>query len=264
MSKATHILAALFAAAFAMPAAAQEGQGRIVTVGAGAQIAPKFWGSDDHSIFPLVRFGLRREGRPMPVGAPDDSAGFGFLGQDSAFNFGPAVQLVAEREEDDVGAPVGDVGLTVEVGGFAQVFIGENFRLRGELRQGIGGHDGLVGDIAADFVLRDGDDTIFTIGPRARWADNDFHDAYFGVPAAIPAAGLVAYDPGSGFYAVGARAGLTQRLGRNWGLFGYAGYDRLIGDAADSPIVRGFGSRDQFSGGIGLFFDINVGGLFGG
>jgi outer membrane protein len=124
----------------------------------------------------------------------------------------------------------------------------------------VNGHDGLVGDLSADFILRDDDNTIFSIGPRARWADNDFHDAYFGVPVAIPASGLAAYNPGSGFYAVGARAGLTQRLGRNWGLFGYAGYDRLIGDAADSPIVRQLGSRDQFSGGGGLFIEFNVGG----
>ena len=108
--------------------------------------------------------------------------------------------------------------------------------------------------------LRDEDTYIFSIGPRARWGDNDFHDAYFGVPVAIPASGLAAYDPHSGFYAIGAMAGLTYKLGRNWGLRGYAGYDRLIGDAADSPIVRAFGSRDQFSGGAGLFFEFNIGG----
>ncbi len=70
------------------------------------------------------------------------------------------------------------------------------------------------------------------------------------MPVAVAGAtGLAAFDPNSGFYAIGAVAGLTHKLGRNWGLQGYAGYDRLIGDAADSPIVRAFGSRDQFSGG---------------
>jgi MipA family protein len=261
MSTVARVLAAaLFATAIAAPAAAQDGRGWTVTAGAGAQVAPKFYGSDDYSIFPLPNFGLRREGRPMPFEAPDDSFGIGLLGQDSAFNFGPVGRLVSKREEDDVGAPVGDVDLTVELGGFVQAFIGENFRVRGELRQGINGHDGLVGSIAADLILRDGDNTIFSIGPRAQWADNNFHDAYFGVPVAIPASGLAAYNPGGGFYAVGARAGLTQRLGRNWGLFGYAGYDRLIGDAADSPIVRQLGSRDQLSGGLGLFIEFNVGG----
>jgi outer membrane protein len=262
MSKKTARIfaAALLATAIATPAAAQEGRGRIVTVGIGAQIAPKFYGSDDYSIFPLPNFGLRREGAPVPFEAPDESFGIGLLGQDSAFNFGPIARLVSKREEDDVGAAVGDVALTVEAGGFVQAFIGPNFRIRGELRQAVNGHDGLVGDIAADFIVRDGDQTIFSIGPRAHWGDNNFHDAYFGVPLAIPASGLPAYNPGSGFYSVGTRAGLTQRLGRNWGLFGYAGYDRLIGDAADSPIVRQLGSRDQLSGGLGLFIEFTVGG----
>lgn len=258
MRKTTLSIAAL-AFALAAPAFAQEGGGRIVTVGAGAQIAPAYHGADDYSFFPYFNFGLRREGQPMPFEAPDDSFGIGILGRDSAFNFGPVARLTSKREEDDVGIPVGDVGMTVEVGGFVQAFLGENFRLRGELRQGLGGHEGLVGSIAADFIARNGDDTIFSIGPRAHWADNDFHDAYFGVPFGIPAIPGGGYDPAGGFYAIGGRAGLTQRLGRNWGLFGYAGYDRLIGDAADSPIVA-LGSRDQFSGGLGLFIEFGIGG----
>ena len=259
--------AALTGAAFlpllaAAPASAQdsEGGGYTITVGGGAQTYPKYPGADSYGLNFLPAFGFRREGTPMPFEAPDDGIGLGILGRDSAFNFGPAIRLQNRREEVDVGAPVGDVGFTVEVGGFVEVFPSENFRLRGELRQGLGGHKGLVGDIGADFVVRDENSYIFSIGPRARWADSDHNRAYFGVPVAIPASGLAAYDVDSGFYAVGAQAGLTYRVGRNWGLQGYAGYDRLIGNAADSPIVRGFGSRDQFSGGLGLFFEFNVGG----
>jgi MipA family protein len=248
-------------ALLAAPASAQdEGRGRTVTIGAGAQTYPKYPGADSYGINPLPIFGFRREGTPMPFQAPDDGFGFSILDRDSAFNFGPSISLEGKREEDDVGAPVGDVGITVEAGGFVEVFPTRNFRIRAELRQGLGGHEGLVGDLAADLVVRDDDSYIFSIGPRARWGDNDFHDSYFGVPVAIPASGLAAYDPGSGFYAVGAVAGLTYKFGRNWGMRGYLGYDRLIGDAADSPIVRAFGSRDQFSGGAGLFYEFNIGG----
>lgn len=257
-------LAALTGAAFlslfaAAPAWAQDGGGgRTITLGGGAQTYPKFPGSDSYGINFLPIFGFRREGTPMPFEAPDDGSGFGILGRDSVVNFGPAIRLQNKREEDDVGAPVGDVGFTVEVGGFVEVSPSENFRLRAELRQALGGHDGLVGDLGADFIIRDENTYIFSIGPRARWADNDFHDAYFGVPVAIPASGLPAYNPNGGIYAYGAVAGLTWRVGRNWGLQGYVGYDRLVGDAADSPIVRAFGSRDQFSGGAGLFFEFNI------
>ena len=259
-------LAALTGAAFlslfaATSASAQDGGGgHTITLGGGAQTYPKFPGSDSYGIGPFPIFDLRRPGEPITYESADDGAGFGILGRDSVVNMGPAIRFQNKRDEDDVGAAVGDVGFTVEVGGFVEVSPSENFRLRAELRQGLGGHKGLTGDLGADFVIRDENTYIFSIGPRARWADNDFHDAYFGVPVAIPASGLPAYNPNGGIYAYGVVAGLTQKLGRNWGVQAYVGYDRLVGDAADSPIVRAFGSRDQFSGGAGLFIEFNIGG----
>lgn len=256
------IFGALAFASLATPAMAQDREsGWTVTIGAGAQALPQYPGADSYGINPLPIFGLRRRGTPMPFQAPDDAFGFGFLGRDSVVNFGPAVRFRTKRDESDVGAAVGDVGFTVEAGGFVSLTPVRNFRLRAELRQGIGGHRGLVGNFGADFVLRDADTYIFSIGPRARWGDGDFQRAYFGVtPAVAGATGLPAFAPNSGLYAVGAVAGLTYKLGRNWGLQTYVGYDRMIRDAADSPIVRSFGSRDQFSGGGGLFIEFNVGG----
>ena len=256
--------ALLGAAAFlsvAVPASAQDGERRgwTVTVGAGAQTYPEYPGANSYGINPMPIFGLRSEGSPMPFEAPDDGFGFGILGRDSVVNFGPAVRFQNRRRERDVGAAVGNVGFTVEAGGFVELYPVRNFRVRAELRQGIGGHRGLVGDLGADFVVRDENNYIFSIGPRVRWADNDYHDAYFGVtPAVAVATGLPVYNPRSGVYAYGAQAGLTYRLGRNWGLQGYAGYDRLTRDAADSPIVQAFGSRSQWSGGAGLFIEFNV------
>jgi outer membrane protein len=251
--------AALLAVA---PAAAQEsGGGHTITIGMGAQSFPQYPGADSYSVYPMPIFGFRREGAPMPFSAQDEGVGFGLLGQDSRFNIGPSLALRAKREQDDVGVPVGNVGFTIEAGGFVELYPVRSLRLRGELRQGIGGHRGLVGDLGADLIIRDEDSYIFSIGPRARWGDSDFSRAYFGVtPAAAVASGLPAFQPRSGFYAAGVMAGLTYRLGRNWGLRSYVGYDRLINDAADSPIVRNFGSRDQFSGGAGLFLEFNVGG----
>jgi outer membrane protein len=258
------IAGALATLAAASPALAQDdggGGGHTITIGLGAQAYARYPGADSYGINPLPIFGFRREGTPMPFEAPDDGIGFGFLPRDSVVNFGPALRFQNKREEDDVGVAVGDVGFTVEAGGFVSLSPVRNFRLRAEVRQGLGGHRGLVGDLGADFVLRDDSTYIFSIGPRAHWGDSDFQRAYFGVtPAVAGATGLAAFTPDNGIYAVGGVAGLTYKLGRNWGLQGYVGYDRMVGDAADSPIVRGFGSRDQFSGGAGLFLEFNVGG----
>jgi outer membrane scaffolding protein for murein synthesis (MipA/OmpV family) len=244
------------------PAAAQEESGgHTITVGLGAQALPQYPGADSYTIYPMPIFGFRRQGAPMPFVAQDEGVGIGFFGQGSRFNLGPSIALRSKREEEDVGAPVGNVGLTIEAGGFVELYPLRNLRLRGELRQGIGGHRGLVGDLSADIIIRDAGSYIFSIGPRARWGDSDFSRAYFGVsPNAAVASGLPAYQPASGFYAVGAMAGLTYKFGRNWGMRSYLGYDRLINDAADSPIVRRFGSRDAFSGGAGLFIEFNIGG----
>lgn len=169
----------------------------------------------------------------------------------------------SKRRERDVGAPVGNVGFTFEAGAFVELQFSESFRLRAEGRQGLGGHDGLLGDLSADFVVRNDNSYVFSIGPRARWADNDYHDAYYGVtPAVALAAGVPTFDAASGFYAIGAAAGLTVMLGERWGIEAQAGYDRLINDAADSPITRAFGSRNQYSAGLGLFYEFNVGDIF--
>ena len=186
------------------------------------------------------------------------------LGDDSAFNFGPAVQFLNKRDEEDVGAPVGEVDFTVEAGGFVEWFPVRNFRLRAEGRKGFFGHEGWVGDVGVDFVIRDRDTYVFSIGPRARIADGEYHRSYYGVtPSVAAATGLPVFDPDGGFHAVGVIAGLTYMLSENWGLYTYAGYDRLIGDAADSPITQAFGSRNQYSAGLGLSYTFNVVDLFG-
>ena len=117
------------------------------------------------------------------------------------------------------------------------------------------------GDVTADFVLRPSDRTVITFGPRARIADDRYHQAYFGVtPAVALATGLPAYSPGGGVHAIGVNGGMMHQFSSSWGMYVYAAYDRLVRDAADSPIVRAHGSRDQFSGGIGLAYAFQVGG----
>jgi outer membrane protein len=264
--------AALFTLLSAVPAAGQddssapassddEPRGHIVTVGGGAQAYPSFPGADNLGVYPMPIVGIRRANRPVPLEAPDEGFGFGLLGQDSPINFGPALNFQRRRTEEDVGAAVGNVGWTVEAGAFVEAFLTENFRIRAEGRQGVNGHEGMLADIGADFFMRTGDETVFSIGPRVRWADNDYMDAYYGVTPVVAArTGLAAYNPGSGIHAVGGTAGMRMAIGGGFALHGYARYDRLMNDAADSPIVARYGSRDQFGGGLGLSYSFRVGG----
>jgi outer membrane scaffolding protein for murein synthesis (MipA/OmpV family) len=128
-------------------------------------------------------------------------------------------------------------------------------RLRVEGRKGLNGHTGLTGMIGADYVLRDHDKWLVSVGPRVTLADNRYMDAYFSLtPGDAARSGLPVYDAKGGVQMVGATVGVLRQLNDRWGVSGYAKYDRLVADAADSPVVGAFGSRNQFSAGAALSY----------
>jgi outer membrane protein len=249
------LLALAGAAVAALPIAeahAQVIQTIRVRPGVGAQIKPKFMGAKETEWAVYPTFSIAFGDEPFGVGAPDDSLSFKLLGEDDGFSAGPAAAIEGKRKESDVGAPVGTVDTTVEAGAFAQARFGA-FRVRAEGRKGIGGHKGAVGHLAADYILHEGDRYAFTLGPRLLFSDARYQRAYFGVsPEVALATGLEPYSPGGGLHAVAGAAGMRYSLGGPWGLFGYARYERLVGDAKRSPIIREYGSPNQYSAGLGV------------
>ena len=239
----------------AVPAQAQDDVRPVRTrVGLGPQLVPSYPGSDRVNLRPLVDVSRARGDDPFAFEAVDESAGFTVL-QRRGFAFGPTIGFQGNRTARDVGAPVTKVGFTVEAGGFVQYQLAAPVRLRAELRQGIGGHKGLIGSIGADYVARDRDRWLFSVGPRLTFANRSYQRAYFSVSSVDAAAtGLPRFTADAGVQAVGAAAGLSRQITPRWGLFGYAKYDRLVADAARSPIVRAFGSRNQLSGGVALSY----------
>jgi outer membrane protein len=241
-------------AAAAADGKARKKEPRRIRVGLGAQLVPAYPGADGHSLRPLVDVSLSRGSKPFRFEAPDESFGPSLI-REGGLEIGPALNFEGSRTAKDVGADLDKVPFTFEAGAFVQYAFGPKFRIRTELRKGLGGHDGWTGQAGADFVARDGDDWLFSVGPRVTVSDGRYHRAYFGVnaPEAIRT-GLPAYRPGGGIQAVGATAGFLKQLTRRFGLYSYAKYDRLVGDAADSPVVRSYGSRDQLSGGLALTY----------
>ena len=135
----------------------------------------------------------------------------------------------------------------------------KSIRVRAEVRKGIGGHEGVVGAIGADQIWRDGDRYVFSVGPRLLFSDARYQRAFFGVDtAAAAASGLPAHRPDGGIHAVALASGLSYQFSPRFGLFGYGRYERLVGDAANSPIVRQLGSRNQMSGGLGLSYTFTI------
>ncbi|KQU47410.1 hypothetical protein ASG67_14225 [Sphingomonas sp. Leaf339] len=236
------------------PVAAQDDQPRRTRVVLGPQLTPSFPGADQVSVRPFIDVSRVRGDDVFAFEAPDESAGSALFRR-GRFAIGPAIGFEGRRGRRDVRPGLDTVGFTVEPGAFVQWQATDAIRLRAELRKGLGGHKGWIGSVGADYVVRDRDDWLVSVGPRATLGDRRYHRAYFGVtPAASTASGLPAFDAGGGLQAVGVTAGALRQMGPRWGLMGYAKYDRLVSDAARSPIVRADGSRNQSSGGLALMW----------
>lgn len=252
--------AALFAAA---PAWAQDGEtrsGRTVTIGPGLAYVPEFPGAKDLAIDFSPIINVRPLGEDAQYEAPDDNFGFGIVGNEN-FVVGPTLNLQRGRDEDDAIVGIGDVKTTFEAGAFAEGYLADHVRFRLSLRKGFGGHKGLVGDAGVDFIMGKASDTFhFSIGPRIRYANARYQRAFYGVNAEQAAAtGLAPYRPGGGLQSAGALAFANYQMSKAIGVQTYARYDRLLGDAKDSPLVLSdVGSRHQYEVGIGLTYTFDL------
>ena len=253
-----HLIGWMILAAASSAVTAQENRDIRVRAGLGAQVRPDYYGADKTVVAPLFDIDIARGDNLFEFEAPDDHLAIAVINKDG-LSIGPAANIASSRKDSDVGAPLGKVKTTIEAGAFAQYQWGESIRLRAEVLKGIGGHKGLVGALGADKVWRDGDRYVFSVGPRLLVSDGRYQRAYFGVtPAAAVATGLPAYRPGGGIHGAALASGLSYQFSPRIGAFGFARYERLLGDAARSPVVREFGSRNQYSAGVGLNYSFTV------
>jgi outer membrane protein len=217
-------------------------------VGMGAAYSPAYEGASDYKFTPWPIVTLHYLWLP----------GLGEVKSDvrrDGFSFGPSFRYVRERESADYAALRGlnDVDAAYEIGGkFAYTF--GMFRAHAALRRGFGGHEGFVGEAGLDATFNPTPVTEVSFGPRMSYASADYMRTYLGVtPAESLTSGLVAYDPGGGIKGVGAEVNARYMFTPQWSLLGTLQYERLVGDAADSPIAQA-GSVDQFTAKLGLSY----------
>jgi outer membrane protein len=233
----------------------------IVTVRGTVSIAPKFEGSDRFGLFAFPGLGLRRSGEPVQFSAPDDGADFAVYRQ-NGLSAGPVVRFRPGRYLNDDPRLFGlhDVRWSVEPGVFVEYWATPAIRARAELRHGLRGREGFVADFGVDWVSRLGAFTA-AVGPRLRLADAPYQRDYYGVSFAESALSgrFAPYRPGGGINSLGAAASLGYQWNQAWGTTVFAGYRRLMSDAADSPIVRGIGSPNQFEVGASVSYSFRTG-----
>lgn len=222
----------------------------VLDLGIGGIVKPKYAAADSYLLYPFPIINVGNFYIPGLGQVKDGRRTEGVF-------FYPSFNFNGEREASDDpglrGTNTIDWALELGLGGGYRT---ENWRVFAELRQGFNGHSGQVGQLGFDGIFYPTDKLEVSVGPRADFAFGDYMDTYFGVTAAEAAASggrLTRYDPGSGFTSVGLAARGSYNITDNVRFHVQAGYDRLVGDAADSPIAS-VGSKDQFSIGAGFSY----------
>lgn len=238
----------------------------VLTVGVAPIVAPAWQGSRDtaFSIFPDLRLNYK----DAVFLSVQEGLGWNAINRDG-WKIGPIARLRFGRRESTGGSPFlvtggsealrgfGNIGVAGEFGGFLQYSpagsLGRRLALRAEVRQGTGGHEGVVAEPSIRFADRAGK-FRYSLSLRSTFASAKYTQVYFGVtPDQAARAGLPAYSTSGGLVSAGLGGTLTRPLGQrsqHGAITLLAGYDRLGAAAADSTLIRQRGRRDQLSVGL--------------
>jgi MipA family protein len=231
-----------------------------LAVGANFNGQPAFDGSKSDKLQVLPIFSLGPAGGSTErFRGPLDSASIALFDYEG-FSAGLAGREKAARTAANYPELTGldDVKAAIELGGFIQYFPTDWFRLRTELRRGFGGHTGIVADFSADVLVPVWSRLTWSGGPRFALANTQATAPYFSVDAAQSAAsGLPIFDAKGGAHSVGAGMQVRYQITPKWEAHSYLEYERLLGDAAASPLVEQRGSPNQISFGLGASYSFD-------
>jgi outer membrane protein len=239
---------------------AQSGWG--VSAGAGFIVAPSYLGDNDYQLMAVPN--IRVTYQDKFFASVQDGLGYNVI-KNQSWRAGPIVRYDFGRDEDGDSAfsiggndtddlrGLGDVDGTAELGGFIE-YTFRLFSAKLELRQGVGGHEGLVGDASLSYKGRIHmiqKPVMYSLGPDIKFADSNYHEAYFGVDAGQASrSGLAQYDADAGVLSYGFGGSMIVPMNRNLSTIFFASYSRLGDEAGDSSLVEQRGSRDQGTAGL--------------
>jgi outer membrane scaffolding protein for murein synthesis (MipA/OmpV family) len=240
-----------------------EDKGWLVTIKGNLVVSPNFPGSKQYSFIGYPTLSVRRTNDPSRFGAPDDGLSIGLYGDEPHWTVGFIGRYQQGRYVSDNGGLAGiqDARWALEPGIYGEYWLlRDQVRFRGEVRYGLFGYNGFVGRLGADFVQNWGKFAV-SAGPRMALGGSDYMNTYYGVSAtdAQNNARVTAYKADPGVVSVGAAAAAYYVINDNWSTTVYANYDRLVGSAQASPIVKTFGSPNQFTFGTMLNYSFAIG-----
>jgi len=212
-----------------------------VAVGPGIYVAPRYPGSSQLLVFPIVYQDIDYRGRFF-------SRGFDFLGVYAVNNV--TVQAGADFQLDPTWrhssdapklARLDNVDPTVRARAFVQATY-SLATLSVDLAQDIAGQrQGLLANVDLLFSAPLGQ-WLLSVGPGTTWADSTYMQTFFGIsPAQAGVSGLPVHPVDSGLREWHVNLYATGKISQHWSAALSVTYARLIGDAASSPVTSGRG-----------------------
>jgi outer membrane scaffolding protein for murein synthesis (MipA/OmpV family) len=209
----------------------------------------------------MPAIGFRKVGEPEEFSAQEDGLDYTLFGT-KTFQIGPVANLRGDRT---AGADARLNGLkkyatTVDAGLFANLWpIEDLLRIRLEVRQGLRPDDGIVADLNGDLVQKFGSFTL-SGGPRVSFGDAVTNKLEFGVSALESARNgrVPAFAAHSGFRTIGVGAAVSYDWSPAWRTTVFQRFDRLVDEAAESPITKRLGSPDQLTVGVGVTYSFQT------
>ena len=244
-----------------------------LVLGLGGGIAPEYEGADDYGFQPGGVIQGKVDGFDFQVRGPNIYVDLLRDAPESRWNLiaGPVAQVRFERNsrndiDDPRVAALGTRDTAVELGGYVGIgrkgFLIPPASLTFDLafvRDVAGAHDSFILTPGVALSSPLSQRSFARLGVTADYVGKGYGRTYFDVAALPSPDALPAYATrGSGLKSIGTTFLLTHDLGgdnrKGWALFGLAGYKRLLGQYARSPIVRDAGSADQFLGIAGIAY----------
>ncbi len=219
-------------------------------IGAGVLTQPNYEGAKRYEVLPSGIVDIRYKN----IAFASDGEGIGVnLLHGTTYRAGIALSydLGRNNTEDPRLRTLPTIGITPEVKLFAEYFF-LPFVLTGNVRQGIVGHQGLIADFGAYVPIPLGSSLFLFAGPTVSLANTKYMKSYFGVtPGQAANSPLRPYSPTSGAKDVGFGLSAAYLLSDNWVVVANSAYERLLGEAGNSPIVE---DKSQFTVNLNLVY----------
>ena len=223
-----------------------------IRVGAVAVVGQSYQGSSDLKVSAVP--GIFLQATNGLFADPLNGIGYSFEPQ-GGLQYGLRVNLETGRSVESTLPGFEKIKARANPGVFANYAVDDKLTLRSALRLGMGeGADGSLLHLGGSYKVFQAGFFGVSLNASLKYADSNYMQSYFGVsPAQSAASALKAYQPSAGF--ASAKVGLTAGtpLSREIFVFANLSLQRLLGDAANSPLVSKKMQPTAFIGGVYSF-----------